>query len=345
MKKKIIFEGKETNYSVTDSGEIYNDITGKQRKLYLTEEGYLRVQLQIEGHPKTFQVHRLVAEAFLEKIEDGLVVDHINHIRDDNRVENLRWVSYAENAINKSPKKKKTKEGVTYGDISTNDWIALPNLVGFYASKEGHIASRSGMILKEYDRCGYHRVNIENKRYSVHRLIYEAFKGPIKGQIDHIDGNKANNHIDNLRDISQTENMINAHTNGHAYQVGITQFAINGEKVAWYSTIAKALAVINVGKLLPTAYASLSAAAKYGTKCEGFYWLRDDSLTSEEEFIAPMPENTEKFNNMNKTRISQDGKILYSATSKHTIPQFEDDQGKYWWISNDTGSYYKCYEP
>ena len=35
-------------------------------------------------------VHRLVASAFLPKSSIGCVIDHINGIRDDNRVENLR---------------------------------------------------------------------------------------------------------------------------------------------------------------------------------------------------------------------------------------------------------------
>lgn len=56
--------------------------------------GYLQVLLPDR---KKHSVHRLVAKAFCDGYADGLVVDHINCIRDDNRAANLRWVTHAEN--------------------------------------------------------------------------------------------------------------------------------------------------------------------------------------------------------------------------------------------------------
>lgn len=45
-------------------------------------------------------MHRLVAMAFLPNIEEKQEVDHLNCIRDDNRVENLCWVTHCENCNN-----------------------------------------------------------------------------------------------------------------------------------------------------------------------------------------------------------------------------------------------------
>jgi len=52
-------------------------------------------------------VHRLVAEAYLEKPEWGEVVHHINHIRSDNRLENLAWASHS---CNQRYRRKRERE-------------------------------------------------------------------------------------------------------------------------------------------------------------------------------------------------------------------------------------------
>lgn len=60
-------------------------------------KGYLRVGLSKNGKTTCLYIHRLVAIAFLDKDDDKDIVDHINGIRGDNRVENLRWCTIQEN--------------------------------------------------------------------------------------------------------------------------------------------------------------------------------------------------------------------------------------------------------
>ena len=61
--------------------------------------GYLRVQLYMgNGKGRTEKVHRLVAIAFIDNPDNLPEVNHINHQRDDNRVENLEWVTHKENS-------------------------------------------------------------------------------------------------------------------------------------------------------------------------------------------------------------------------------------------------------
>lgn len=59
--------------------------------------GYSIVQL---GRNNKKYVHRLVASAFIPNPDGKREVDHINRIKTDNRVENLRWATKSENMIN-----------------------------------------------------------------------------------------------------------------------------------------------------------------------------------------------------------------------------------------------------
>ncbi len=59
--------------------------------------GYPKVELHKDGFSRQYRVHWLVASAFLPNPDNLPVVDHINAVRYDNRVENLRWVDAKEN--------------------------------------------------------------------------------------------------------------------------------------------------------------------------------------------------------------------------------------------------------
>lgn len=62
--------------------------------------GYLRIEI----NKKAYSIHRLVYETFVGPIPQNMVIDHINGIKDDNRLENLRCISQSENAINAQKK-------------------------------------------------------------------------------------------------------------------------------------------------------------------------------------------------------------------------------------------------
>ena len=60
--------------------------------------GYLQIKLiAANGKRKNELVHRLVALHFIDNPEGKAEVNHINHIRSDNRAENLEWLTKSEN--------------------------------------------------------------------------------------------------------------------------------------------------------------------------------------------------------------------------------------------------------
>lgn len=60
---------------------------------------YLRVTLSGNGQTKRFSVHRLVAEAFIPNPDNKPSVNHIDNNGENNRVDNLEWVTHSENMV------------------------------------------------------------------------------------------------------------------------------------------------------------------------------------------------------------------------------------------------------
>lgn len=95
-------------YDISNQGRIrsyYNNRSGFRKQPILmkpsvAKNGYYVVGLRKDGKQKTCYIHKLVAEAFIGKVEKTMVIDHRNTIKTDNRVENLRIVTPRENANN-----------------------------------------------------------------------------------------------------------------------------------------------------------------------------------------------------------------------------------------------------
>ncbi len=82
---------------MSDEGNIRNERNGHILKPVLSNGGYYRVRLWLNGYAKNFLVHRLVAEAFIQNIDKKPEVNHKDGDKSNNCVENLEWVTGIEN--------------------------------------------------------------------------------------------------------------------------------------------------------------------------------------------------------------------------------------------------------
>lgn len=102
-------KGYEGLYQISNEGRVKSlkritrnnhTVDSKIRKPKIDKDGYCCVSLWIDGISKEHFIHRLVAQAFIPNPENKPCIDHINCVRSDNRLENLRWVTHKENNNN-----------------------------------------------------------------------------------------------------------------------------------------------------------------------------------------------------------------------------------------------------
>ena len=90
-----------SGYFISNKGRVWSEKT----KNFLAQNPksktcpYLSVCLISEGKQKTYPVHRLVAESFLDGREKGKEVNHIDGNKRNNDFTNLEWVTKSENSI------------------------------------------------------------------------------------------------------------------------------------------------------------------------------------------------------------------------------------------------------
>ena len=120
-------ESYEGLYQVSNLGRVKSLKYNKQRILKTPSDayGYSVCNLSSKGKQKIFKVHKLVAMAFLNHTPNGhnTVVDHINNLKIDNRLENLQITSQRENT-SKDKKKGSSKYVGVYWKKNCNKWVS-----------------------------------------------------------------------------------------------------------------------------------------------------------------------------------------------------------------------------
>tara|TARA_Y100000768_G_C23960047_1_gene674852 strand:+ start:670 stop:1731 length:1062 start_codon:yes stop_codon:yes gene_type:complete len=120
-----------SDYEVSTLGNIRNKKTLKELSKKSLSDGYIRLSIKHnDGMRKTITLHRLIALTFIPNPENKYTVNHINHNKLDNRVENLEWATTREQNRHKRkvPKAKQrliSSRKVWRIDKYTNEKIEL----------------------------------------------------------------------------------------------------------------------------------------------------------------------------------------------------------------------------
>lgn len=176
---------------------------------------------------QNFLIHRLVWVSFHNKpIPLGHVIHHKDNNRINNKLNNLQLMTISEN--NKTRNKKKGYKNTGYTGYKppiklikneSEIWKQVSWDLKYEVSDTGRVAIiKKNQELRKTLSHGYEQVTLSKKqKWLVHRLIWTVFHGNIEEKyvIDHIDGNRENNNLKNLKKCYQSENISNAIKRGH----------------------------------------------------------------------------------------------------------------------------------
>ena len=183
-----------------------------------------------------------------------------------------------------------TEDGKCYNS-NTNNWL------------KGQINYKNG-----YKNYNLTLPNGTKKRFYAHRLVANAYipnSDKRKNQINHIDGNKENNNIDNLEWVTKEENQQ------YALQLGLRKynhvfcFTKDKKLVAEYKTIAEASKATNISYSLILQELKKEIKALSG----GFYWNNKPFLNKTIEY-----KNTGKAKEVNQYDLNGKYIMTYPST-------------------------------
>lgn len=161
-------------------------------------------------------------------------------------------------------------------------WKAIKGFEEYQISTSGQVKARSGKILAPNNNgFGYLHVHLMKDGAihvkKIHRLVAEAFidNPQAKPQVNHKDGNKSNNTVDNLEWATRSENMKHACANGLHFkraravvQIDITTHAI----ISTYKHANEAERATGIN------HTSIGMACKQNRRTGGYLWEYQDTL-------------------------------------------------------------------
>ena len=140
-------------------------------------------------------------------------------------------------------------------NLENEEWreiILDNNCSGYFISSLGRIKNKKNIIMENYKihHSGYIYTKINYNKYAIHRLVAMMFIPNLENKpfVNHIDGNKTNNRLDNLNWVTCYENNIHNHNMGFVkyYTRKIIQYNLNMNEIQKFNTIKEASKELNI---------------------------------------------------------------------------------------------------
>ena len=297
------------NYEASTDGRIRNNKTKRILSPFTYTDGYYGIALIKQNNKRqTVKIHRIIAKTFLQNNENKATVNHINKIRSDNKVSNLEWATSKEQAEHKHSILPPTMKGYKKGtgileNIDSNEiWKIVPNYEEYNVSNYGRLKykafSKTRITIGHKTLQGYLEFRLTKNKVSnvisAHILVAKVFisNPDNKEYVNHKDGNKKNNIVNNLEWATPKENSQHAINNNlNNVKVDIYQLDKFNNIIKKWSSLTEASETLNIVK------SNISMVINKQRKTAGsFYWCFIEEYNKNQD--------NEKFQN-NKTKIVQ----------------------------------------
>jgi hypothetical protein len=250
-------------YEVSKKGTVRNKSSKLVLKQSVHDDCY-RVSMKTP-EKKTVNrfIHLLIAKAFVLNPENKPAIKHKDGNKKNNHFENLEWINLSERV-----RTAKGGAGVADGESASSEgsdsisetsyddevWKSVdPTLINdakdYVLSNYGRMKSKSGRIsYGRIDKEGYREFFINSKLFKVHRLVAKVFlENPDDlPNVIHIDKNKLNNHISNLKYMSAKDFATHYSKKGGK---AVIQYDAEGNKIAKYESMTDASKETKISRL------------------------------------------------------------------------------------------------
>jgi hypothetical protein len=298
------------NYHIYENGDVYNIATNIKLKIINNRD--ISVKLENNGIKKNVSLKKIIYENFNEEpINSGDIIK----FKDNNKL-NFHYKNIIK--INRKEMFKVNKDKEFKLD-NTKEWKIIKDYPDYKISNYGDIFSiKTNKLLKlRLDYHKYYSIKLNNgikKEFKVHRLVYDAFKGLTDSNkvIDHIDRNPSNNYIDNLREVTKSENSYNREFTKMTCNK-IYQYSLIGELVKVWDSNEE----IRKDSAFKSSNISDCCLGKIDSAC-GFIWKNEAILNNTDDFVEIKSNCGQKYS---MYKINKKGQIInkYNKLMKYAI--------------------------